>query len=56
MWDSGALNAVGSEGIYWSALPLSAERGYDLYLSSTYVYPFGGNYRSYGFPVRSVME
>ena len=54
-YSHGSLNNVGSYGYYWSASPYSRNDGHGLYLSSSYWY---WNYsdRSYGFPVRAVLE
>lgn len=57
-YNNGSLNYVGSFGYYWSASPYSSDHGRNLYLDWTsYKYwKFFGYNRSYGFPVRAVLE
>ena len=51
----GFLNSVGSYGYYWSASPSSDRNGHNLYLGSSR-WLWNNNRRSYGFPVRAVLE
>ena len=53
---SGALNNVGSNGCYWSAVPNSTNNGRNLNFNSTNVNPLNNNNRSNGFAVRPVQE
>ena len=48
---SGALNNVGNNGLYWSATPNSA-KCYCLNFNSTNVNPTNSNVRAFGFSVR----
>ena len=52
-YDDGGLNFVGSIGVYWSASPVSASTGYNLYFNSSSVLP-GSYRRANGLPVRCV--
>lgn len=53
---SGAMGNVGGHGYYWSASPLTASSGYNLYSFSGSVYPQYSSNRGNGFPVRCVQE
>ena len=53
---SGAVNNVGSNGYYWSAVPNSTNNGRNLNFNSTNVNPLNNNNRSNGFAVRPVQE
>lgn len=50
-----SLYFVGSSGGYWSASPNSSSNGRYLYLNSRN-WSWSNSYRSYGFPVRAVLE
>jgi uncharacterized protein (TIGR02145 family) len=52
-----AVDSPGTYGHYWSRTPNGSTIAYDLFFASSYVYPGNNNYyRSYGFPVRCVVE
>lgn len=53
---AGALNAVGSDGVYWSSGPYSEVYGRYLYFSAGYVNPQDQLFRAYGLTVRPVSE
>ena len=53
---NGSLSNVGSGGYYWSAVPINASGGCNLYFFSGFVYPLGNYARTYGFAVRAVSE
>lgn len=53
---TGALYAVGSDGVYWSCGPFSEVNGRNLYFNAGNVYPQGKGFRAYGFSVRPVSE
>lgn len=46
------LGNVGSDGIYWSSSPDDTSSAYNLYFSSSGIYPQISDYRSHGFSVR----
>ena len=49
-----SLDAVGSNGFYWSRTAGSANSAYNLLFSSSYVSPANGYNRYYGFSIRCV--
>lgn len=51
----GSLSSQGSYGAYWSSTPTGND-AYYLFFNNGNVYPNYYNYRSYGFPVRCVVE
>lgn len=51
----GTLDDVGWYGYYWSASPYRSDHGRNLYVYWSY-WSWAGYYRSYGFPVRAVLE
>ena len=55
LYNSGALNYVGSYGYCWSASIASSSSYYLLFTSSS-VYPSNGNSRAYGLAVRCIQE
>ena len=55
-FSDGSLSNVGSNGYYWSAVPISAYDGCNLYFLWSIVSPQGIYYRSYGFAARPVSE
>ena len=55
-YNNGSLVNVGSGGYYWSAGPSNTERGRNLGLFSSDVYPQDNYYLAYGFTVRPVSE
>ncbi len=56
MGDNGLLYDVGSNGAYWSAVPLNTNAGCAPGFHSSGVNPRSGNFRSYGMAVRPVSE
>ena len=54
-YSDGSLNNDGTYGYYWSASPNSSNAGHALYLKKDN-WNWFKNYRSYGFPVRAVLE
>ncbi|MFR9563889.1 MAG: hypothetical protein SNG55_07055, partial [Rikenellaceae bacterium] len=57
-YNTGAMYGVGTNGFYWSASPNGTAGGYNMRFSSSSVDPANTSYndRSYGFPVRPVLE
>ena len=53
-WYSGGLNGRGSLGRYWSAASYSDTNSYNLYFSSSSLYPRRTSNKGYGFAVRCV--
>jgi len=53
---TGAFNAVGNNGNYWSDTPNSAANGYDLNFNAGNVNPGNNNNRGNGFAARCVSE
>ena len=51
----GSLDEVSLFGYCWSASPINSDNGRNLWLYSSYWY-WQGCHRSYGFPVRAVLE
>ena len=56
MGDNGLLYDVGSNGAYWSAVPLNTNAGCAPGFHSSGVNPLSGNFRSYGMAVRPASE
>ena len=54
--DYGSLDAVGSLGYYWSAVPNGRDNGCSLYFYSGFVTPLYSRARSSGFAARPVSE
>lgn len=52
----GILGYVSENAYYWSSQPVNAFTGYTLYYHSGNVYPWNGNYRACGFPIRPIQE
>ena len=52
---SGALNNVTSNGLYWSST-LTGIKGYNLNFNSSNVNPTNSNVRAFGFSVRPCQE
>ena len=52
----GVLLNVGSNGYYWSAVPVSTGNGRFLYFYSSHISPLNNLPRSYGYSVRPVRE
>lgn len=55
-YSDGSLNIVGSRGCVWLSSAYNQSNAYDLYFSSSSVYPQYYDYRAYGFSVRPVQE
>ena len=55
-YSDGSLDAVGVNGMYWSAVPNGTSDGCYLAFQWNYVNPQNSNTRSYGFPARPVSE
>ena len=54
--NDGSLSDVGGNGFYWSAVPIYAGYGCDLYFNSGFVRPLNFSGRTYGFAARPVSE
>ena len=52
----GSLGGLGNFGCYWSAVPYNRDNGNGLYFYFSFVYSQQSIIRSYGLPVRPVME
>ena len=52
----GSLYVVGSDGIYWSAVPYSTTDGCDLGFGSGSVNPLGSSIRTFGYAARPVAD
>ena len=53
-YDDGGVSNVGT-GFYWNSATID-NRGCNIRLGASYVYPLDAYYRAYGFPVRCVQE
>jgi uncharacterized protein (TIGR02145 family) len=55
-YSDGSLENVGDFGSYWSGSAYSSSLAYELYFGSSDASADGCGYRSYGFPVRCVLQ
>lgn len=56
LYNGSSLRYVGTYGVYWSSSVYSTSNSYNLYFSTTYVYPQNTNSKDYGYALKFIYE